>query len=292
STIVMAVALDRERVSRERFAFRQGERTKLIVEASLQLIFYDLATGELVDNIPVSAAINHVLTDDAQLASETARLARLLYLGGDDFDGLLQQAANALRTFKPRTEDGLRFQLTALDLHERTAAILPRTLLPDQIRQSLGQSFSTRLAEQTPVSVVPFARGYAIGNQLPGRFSNGEAFNLTLPEPDYAFAIELKNFTQHVQEDKRIFAVQAFLRFTEPFTDTTLIASDYRMGIYKLESTARIESDDWSAYQDSVDALFDAFIEQLKKPDRAWHRQHARAKESFQQFERAGELFQ
>lgn len=291
-TIVMAIALDRERVSRERFAFRQGFRTKVIVEASLQILFYDLATGALVDNVPVSAAINHVLRDEDAIDAETKRLAEMLYLGDGEDQGLLVQATAKLAAFSPRVADGLRYQLASFTLHERTLGVLPSGQSADQVLQSFGQSFSARLAEQTPVSVIPFARGYAFGNQLPGRFSNGEVFNLQLPEPDYAFHVELKRLSKHEQDDQLIFLTQAFLRFVEPVTGRALVAGDYRTQVPKLASAARIESDDWSAYQDAVEALFDSWIEQLKEPTRRWHTQHAREKESFSQFRKAGELFQ
>ena len=56
-TVVVAVAVDRERISKEVFEFDQGLRTKLIVEISLQILFYDMADGTLAENIPISAAI-------------------------------------------------------------------------------------------------------------------------------------------------------------------------------------------------------------------------------------------
>lgn len=291
-TVVLAIAVDRERISRELFDFRHGLRTKLIVELSLQVLFYDLAAGTLVDNVPVSAAINHVLDDrNVNIDAEALELARTLYFGDVQTAGLLAQAAERIGQVRPAAADGLRFKLESMGLSERLQPLLPGHRTEDQVRQGLGQWFSARLAEHTGVSVIPFTRGYAIGNQLPGRFANGEAFNLTLPEPDYAIHVDFKNLVKQDTGDKLIYGAQARFRLEEPFTQTVSIDGDYRTGIYKIASESRIEEDDWSAYEDAAESLLDDLVEQLKTPKRSWHGSHARDKHSFSQFNDNKELF-
>lgn len=291
-TLVLAVALDRERVSREVLELQGGVRTKLIVEISLQILLYDLAGGYLVDNVPVSAAVNHVLDGNVQdVSAEALGLARSLYEGDADFPGLLTQAVAAIARIDADDGQGLRYQLASVELHPRVLPLLPEGVDERLFRQRLGQTFSARLAEQTGVSVIPFTRGYAIGNQLPGRFANGEAFNLKLPEPDYAFHVELKNLSRHETETDLLFGAQAYFSLEEPFTGSVSIAGDYRAGVFKPAADFRLEADDWSAYEDAAENLLDDLVVQLRAPDRSWHKQHARSPLSFGQFNGKKELF-
>lgn len=289
---VIAVALDRERVSRELVALRGRERTKLILDVSAQILLFDLRRGILLANVPVAAAVNHVLDGDVDRVGEASlQLARQLYMGDEHTEGLLAAAAAGIERFRPPQENGLRFQLASLDVHEGVRPLLPEGLEARRLGQRLGQAFSARLESRTGVDVIPFTRGYAIGNQLPGRFANGEAFDLRLPEPDYAFRIELRSLTRHDQGDREIFGAQARFELVEPFTGTVAIRGDYRMGIYKIARDLRLETDDWSAYEDAAESLFDELVEQLRAPDRGWHRTHARAPDSYDQFRATRELF-
>ena len=292
-TVVLAVALDRERVSREVFRFSQGLRTKLIVEVALQVLLYDVAEGVLIDNLPVSAAYNHVMEGDvSDIDAEAQRLAQALYFGEDDAPGLLARAATVVAAYTPRPRGGLRFQLADVDVHDRVLPRLPDGLPQRRMQQRLGQGFSARLAEQTGVRVIPYTRGYAVGNQLPGRFANGEAFSLSLPEPDYAFHVELKNLTRNEVDGELVFGAQVRFRFEEPFTGTVVIDNDYRRGIYKFAAKRRVSADDWSAYEDAAESLLDDLVDQLRTPKPDWHREHARdAGTSYQQFQAKKDLF-
>ena len=291
-TLVLAVALDRERVSREVLDLSIGIRTKLIVEVSLQVLLYELAGGYLVTNVPVSAAVNHVLDGNVgDIEDEALALAETLYFGDDSTPGLLRQAVAAIAALKPSDAPGLRYQLASVAIHDRVLPLLPGSIDERLFRQRLGQFFSARLSEHAGVDVIPFTRGYAIGNQLPGRFANGEAFNLELPEPDYAFHVELKNLSRHERDSNLVFGAQAHLTLEEPFTGSISIEGDYRAGIFKPAAGLRIESDDWSAYEDAAENLLDDLVTQLRSPDRSWHRQHARAADSYSQFNAKKELF-
>lgn len=292
-TVVLAVAVERERVSREAFAFSQGLRTKLIVEATLQIMLYDLREGTLLESHPVSFAINHVLKDEPDdIVPVALTLLERLYLGeSGDGNGLIGMAAEAIERLEPIAAGGLRYQLAELSFHDRTKPITEKAGEAALLRQRFGQRFSSLLAEQTGRQVVPFTRGYAIGHQLPGRFTNGEAFNLELPKPDYVFDIEIQQLSKGKSDDRLVFHTQLGFAFIEPFTNDVIIHGDYRKGVFKLLSADRIRSDDWSAHEDSVESLFESLIGQLQSPDRTWHKEHARNADSFRQFNKKKDLF-
>ena len=53
----------------------------------------------------------------------------------------------------------------------------------------------------------------------------------------------------------------------------------------------RLEADDWTAYEDAAVSLLDDLVAQLRSPQRDWHAQHARERDSYRQFDDKKELF-
>ena len=51
----------------------------------------------------------------------------------------------------------------------------------------VGEALSTRAG----VPIVPYAKGYAVGNVMSMRISDGDVYNLKLPKPDYEIGVEL-----------------------------------------------------------------------------------------------------
>jgi len=289
-SIVLAVAIDQERVVREVFNFDSGLQTKLIVEISLQLLFYDYASNTLIANQPVSAAMNHVIPGNVNnISLHAEQLAEQLYM--DPEHGLLHKVQTILHTYSLDHAKPLRFQLTQIDLHDRVLPHLPEGLSAVRWQQSLGQFFSAQLSQQTGVEVIPYNRGYALANQLPGRFANGDVFGLALPDPDLSFAIQVKQLSRYEVQGNLVYGSQISFEFAEPFTGTTFVDGDYRLAVYKLGSEARVLGDDWSAWQDALQELMTALIKQLRNPQKTWHTEHARDKRSYRLFNKKKGLF-
>jgi len=292
-TVVMAVAMDKELVSREVIKNQEGYLTKIILDVTLQILFYDFESMSLVDNYSISSAINHTIQGNpSSIEPEVMELAKRLYLGDSSHIGILTEVSDKVQNLNPREIDSLRFQLSKITTHERVKSHLPETLSINELEQYLGQHFSTQLSAKSSVNVLPYTKGYALGNQLPGRFSNGEVFNLKVPEADYEFNLEVKNLIHKKAADKSLFGSQMKFSMFEPLSRKAYISDDYRFGIYKIESTKQVVYDDWSAYEDAMEALLEELIDQLKNPDKGWHKKHARSQaESYKQFKTKVELF-
>ncbi len=288
-SIAMAIALDKELISIEQFT--SGEIvTKVILEVSAQILFYDFESMTLIDNYPISYAVNHLLPGERSLSqAEKLKMGKMLYF--DEADGLLATIMKELHAIQLNTRSGIRFQLTKLDVQDRVLAHQPEGFRLGAFKQYVGQFFSSQLSSQHKVNVLPYNRGYGLGNQLPGRFANGKIFSLEMPEPDYEFAIDLKNFTKSEDEDRLIYGTQIAFSFIEPQRKKTYIEDDYRYAVYKIATNSRIKTDDWSAYEDALEGLIAEIITQLAKPDRSWHRAYARSSSSYSQFKQKKELF-
>ncbi|MFX5602638.1 hypothetical protein ABTD90_19000, partial [Acinetobacter baumannii] len=74
-------------------------------------------------------------------------------------------------------------------------------LLPDVLKSApgalenwaadlAGEAISTRAG----VPILPFSKGYAIGNVMSFRVSDGAVWDLKLPKPDYEISVDLTGF--------------------------------------------------------------------------------------------------
>ncbi|WP_101760092.1 hypothetical protein [Oceanicoccus sp. KOV_DT_Chl] len=288
-SIAMAIAIDKELISIEQFKASKLV-TKVILEVSAQILFYDFDSMTLIDNYPISFAVNHLLEEGQTLsATEKRKLAKMLFF--EETDGLLVTLVNEVQSMRLNTRAGIRFQLTDLAVQERVIALKPVALPAGLFEQYIGQFFSSQLSAQHKVNVLPYNRGYGLGSQLPGRFANGKIFSLAMPKPDYEFTIDVKNFTKSESEDQVIYGTQMAFSMFEPQRKKTYIDDDYRYAVYKIGTASRIKTDDWSAYEDALEGLLAELTAQLAKPDRSWHKAHARSSSSYSQFKHKKELF-
>lgn len=290
-TTAIAVALERERVTREVHEFVDGTRTTLKIDIAVQVLVYDVEQGTLLDSFQVTRALNDVMSGDIHNVMELAgEHVRTLYFGSDTESGLIAQTADRIAQHVLKNQHGLRFQVRNVGFLDSVTDTLPSDYSLHQLQQHLGQAYTARLAERAGVTVIPYTRGHAFGNQLPGRFADGSVFSLKLPEPDFVFDLEVRSLIQKPDADNLLYGAQ--LRFTlmEPLTGTTRIHGDFKKGIWKYALEGRLQTD-WSAYEDTLEALLEDLVEQLRKPTRAWHKDHSRdPDQTYRQFSTKGLL--
>ena len=60
----------------------------------------------------------------------------------------------------------------------------------------LADLVSEALSTRAGVPLIPYAKGYAIGNVMSMRVSDGDVYNLKLPKPDYEISVALTNLVK------------------------------------------------------------------------------------------------
>lgn len=290
-TIALAVAVDKERVSREVFA---GDKpfTKLIYDVSLQLLFFDMEQQSLIDSYPLSISLNDVIQGKTEPEQKySLETIRSLLIGKDETGGLFDLVGATLEKVRLSVANTLRFKLNKVIIEDRVRDKMPASFTVNQFQQHLGQYFSKRLSDETQLAVIPFNRGYAVAHQLPGAFANGRAFSLSFPEPDFSFEVNVKNAFSRPVDGNMLFGTQVHFSLHEPFTGETYIADDFRYAVYKLDSESLRLRDDWSAYEDVLENLLDELVGQLKNPNKKWHADHALNASSYNDFKKRKGLF-
>ncbi len=291
-SLVMSIAIDKEQVSIERHSIAGRPLTKLIVDASAQILFYDFESQSLVANYPHAQAINHVVEDSSQLDVEIAKLFETLYFGDASTKGLIETVVERVNTMRVDDIRGLRYQLREVTIGDEAGQQIPKGQQLAQVGQYWGQFFSAQLASKTTVPVLPYVRGYAIGNQMTGRFANGKVFNLQFPEPDFVFDIKVNKLIKSKDNKGLLYGAQANLHLLEPSLNRTLIQDDFRYGVYKLDEGTSDNLDDWAAFEDAMENLMIEWVEQLRDPKRRWFSSHARnTNDTYTTFRDKKELF-
>jgi hypothetical protein len=292
-SLTMAIAIDKEQVSVESFNFDGQATYKVIAEVSAQILFYDYESMTLVTSYPDALALNHVIESASrqQVDKELPALFEVLYFGDEQGPGLLQNLVNRLSTLQLDQRPGLRFQMESIDTSNKAADQLPHQLSLNQFQQYLGQYFSSQLSNQTSAAVLPYIRGYALGRQMPGRFANGEVFVLTLPEPDFVFNLAVERFIANANAQQLLHGAQVRFSLREPVRQKIYIDDQFMFAVAKPNSAERVQTDDWSAYEDALESLIDNLVVQLKEPSRKWFKTHARNAASYRQFKDRKDMF-
>jgi hypothetical protein len=287
-SIAMALAFERESVSTEVI----GDNRKIIVEAAAQVFFFDFASMTLIANVPLSIAKNHVVAKTVDYQAQLPTLFTELYLGVDNGTGLLSMALDIVESARIDLSKSLRFQLTEVSSSEDVQSFLPPDIAAVRFNQFIGQYFSARLAHQFTISVLPFTKGYAIGNQMAGRFANGSVFNLNLPDPDYVFALDLMNLKRAPYKDNLMYACRLSLSLSQKFSGKTYFNDVFQYAVPKLVSANMTQIDDWAAFHDVIEVLIDELVVQLGAPDKKWFKTHAKDKNSYDKFTVKQRLFE
>jgi len=286
-SIAMALAIESESVSTEVI----GTNRKIIVEAAAQLFFFDFATMTLLANFPVNLATNHVVKKDIDYMVQLPQLFSDLYLGKDSNKGLLSLAAEVSKHASLDLSKTIRFQLEQVTTENKVQAVFPADLTVQRFNQFIGQYFSARLANNYKIAVLPFTKGYAIGNQMAGRFANGNVFNLNLPPADYTFALAVNDLIKAPYKDNVMYASRVGFSLTQKVSNKVYFNDLFQYAVPKLVTHTMTEIDDWSAYHDAIEVLIDDLIIQLGEPNKDWFKTHAKDKQAYKKFKIKQTLF-
>ena len=287
NTVVMSIALEKERVSQEKV----GRITKLIAEVSGQALFFDFKSMTLVANYPIEIALNHTINSVTVTQQDIQKLFDKLYFGSDEQAGFINHAVNIMANLQPNYSQGLRFQVASVSFSDKARQFLPDDLPPQRLSQYIGQYFSARLAKTKGLTVLPFTKGFAIGNQMSGRFANGDVFTLTLPDADYTFELSVLDFKKAPYKKNQVYAARLGLKLKEPLLKKTYVDGAFHYAVPKLVLAQNSAVDDWPAFEDALEVLMDDLVEQLSQPSKSWFKSHTSDPSVYKQFRNKEGLF-
>lgn len=261
-------------------------------------MFFDFKSMNVVRTYPVSFAYIDAL-DHAPQPEEILARVKLVYQGVDGKPGLLARfAANVAQAEIPAHVPRY-LQVTGVRITPEALETLPPYLKSEPSAAEtwaadlVGEAISTRAG----VPIVPYAKGYALGNVMSMRISDGTVFELKLPQPDYEISVDLTGFKKvkvsEVQGGAASFVYGAYaqMRIKDALGDKFNTA--LKNGEGRVVPASQQVVDDFRHYYDAVNGLFVKTAQLMGgKGDEKWLKSAAAAKDIDQQIVQARELIQ
>jgi hypothetical protein len=277
--IAVSLVMTNETVSYERF----GGLYKLFVNLRGQALFFDFKSMTILRSYPITVAYLDVLSAPPSDAVLDDRV-RKLFLGDGDKSGLVQRFATQLAAATLPEHVPRFLQVGKVTISPEARNELPEALkaTPTTAETWLADQLSEMIATRTGVPVLPYAKGYAIGNTMAMRFADGTVFNLKIPEADYAFSVDLTGFKRIKTGESAagasyVYGTYVDLKLVEPLSGRAYLDSKFKNGEVKLVPATQSEIDDFPSYAVSVRGLFSKLTTVLSGKDDPWLKSAASA---------------
>ncbi|MDR3397403.1 MAG: hypothetical protein P4M06_07560 [Pandoraea sp.] len=286
--IVVSLVVNTETVSVERF----GAIRKLLVLLRGQVLFFDFKSMTVLRSYPVSFGYVDNL-DHEPTRAEVLDRVRMVYDGANGKPGLYARFAASVAQAQLPDQAPRYLQVTHVEVTPEAAAVLPDYLkaTPAAAQTWVADMVSEAISTRIGVPVVPYSKGYAIGNVMSMQIMDGTVFNLKLPQPDYEIDVTLKNFrkikySENAVGTAYIYGSYADVAIREPLTGATYLNTSLKNGEVKPVPASQTWVDDFPAYYDSVNGLFVKLAESVAGTDTSWVKSAASASDISSQIDK------
>jgi hypothetical protein len=263
-----------------------------------QVLFFDFKSMAVLRAYPISFGSPEPLDHEPTPAERLAGIVRV-YEGAAGRPGLLERFAQALQAATLPSQTSRLLQVTQATLEPDAIGVLPAALNAEPttaqtwLADLVGEAISTR----AKVPVVPFAKGYAIGNVMSLRVADGSVFQLKLPQPDYEIQAQLLRFRrvttgQTAAGTALVYGSWARLKVVEPLLNKVFLDAEFKNGEAKRVPATQDVVDDFPAYYDSLNGLFVKLARAIDGQEKDWVAAAATAPDIQQQLAATKELVQ
>lgn len=311
SALVLALLIDGEHSSEYRVAGKELgiDVTAVTADLSALLFIFDYDSKTLVSSYPIRLRRVSALNGGASNADFLRNLYRGFFYDSSSDVYLFSQVRDALPNISLRAIDSGRLQVSEVVIEEKADKWLPDNSPPAKARlvRSFGASFTQYLAENTQTNVLPYlgastglageARnitntGAALGGAMAMRFSNGDVFNLAIPEPDYELSLVLRGFSK--SKGKATDGAQAWIYGTylnvkcqQPALNKTYFDENLK-NVYvevMVKGHPPSPSVDWRSFSEATHVLLEKItLGFIVKPDNKWVKAHGSGKQTSSAF--------
>ncbi|XAH25279.1 hypothetical protein AAFF27_08825 [Xylophilus sp. GW821-FHT01B05] len=293
--LAVALVIGNETVSVEPF----GSVYKLMVLVRGQSMFFDFKSMNVVRAYPLSFAYIDVF-DHSPTQSEIQDRVRLVYVGASGKPGILARFSDRVAHAELPAQVSRYLQVTNVQLKPEALEVLPAYLKsePGTAETWAADLISEALSARAGVPIVPYAKGYAIGNTMSMSISDGSVFDLTLPKPDYEISAEISGFKKikfsEVENGATSFVYGAYstMRIVEPLSNKLYLDTGLKNGETRVIPASQRYVDDFPHFYDALNLTFNKLAAVIDgKGDEKWLKSAASAKGIDQQISQTRELF-
>lgn len=292
--ITLAFAIDWENVAVEKIA----DVYKVVVDLHGQILLFDYSEMKVIGSYPVAIQLRDVQNDEP--SEEYIRsIIRALYLDDQYGINIVDEFSNRLKSVAIKPSFGQYLMVRNVVLEEKAVKHMPSTERLDQsiFKTTVAQSFGKYLSLNQGVSLLPYTVGEAIGSKMALRFSNGDVFNLLIPEPDFTVDLIIRGFKKvKIGEThaKTAWVYGSYLRIHIEQPDFGKVYMDipFKNAAIKKIPVSQVSVDDWTAYQESLYSFFNQFSSQVSSPSKKWIAEVTKAKDASKQFSAVNKILE
>jgi hypothetical protein len=288
--VAVAMVMTNETVSTERF----GAAYKVLVQLRAQAMFFDFKSKTVLRAYPISFTYIDVLAAPPTPEQITERIGAV-YRGTAGKAGLIQRFVDTLQRATIPSNVPRFVQVTNVSVSDEAREQFPEHLRGSAgdtwIADALGEAISSKLG----IPILPYAKGYAIGNVMSMTIGDSTVFNLTLPKPDYEFSAEIVKLKKVLYSDQPagksfIYGTLAKIELVEPLSETAYLRSGFKNGEVKVVPATQLTTDDFPAFEDSMRGLFAKLSRSVAGEEPTWLKSAADSKDIDQQIIKTREL--
>lgn len=292
--LVTALVVGSETVSIEQF----GQAHKLMVLIRGQAMFFDFKSMNIVRSYPISFAYIDLL-DHAPTQAEVLTRVKMVYEGANDKPGLIGRFANTVAKAKMPSQVSRYIQITDVQIKPEALSSIPDYIKSEPgavetwAADLAGEAISTRAG----IPIIPYAKGYAIGNVMSMRISDGEVWELKLPKPDYEISIEFSGFKKvkfsEVEGGATSYVYGAYsgIKINEPLSGKIFLETPLKNGETSVIPASQKYIDDFPHFYNALNLTFVKLAQVLDgRGDEKWIKSAASAKNIDQQISQTKEL--
>ena len=277
--IAVALVIGSETVSVEQLAGLH----KLFVLIRAQALFFDFKSMSVIRAYPIS--FGHIDSfDHPPTADEIRTRVRGVYEGAAGKPGIFARFGTTLAKATMPTTTSRYLQVSKISIKPEALSNIPAylsstpTVADTWAADLVGEAISTRAG----VPVIPYAKGYAVGNVMSMRISDGDVYNLKLPKPDYEITVELtrlvkKKYGESAAGASYIYGQVTTVKIEEPVSGKVYMNAELKNGEIKLVPVTQTYVDDFPAFYDAVNGLFVKLSEALAGKGNDWVKSAAAA---------------
>lgn len=290
--LVVSLVVNSETVSVEQF----GPLRKLFVLIRGQALFFDFKTMTVVRAYPLSFA--YIDTFDRQPTEEEI-LARVkqVYEGTSSKPGIYGRFAGTLAKAVVPTNVPRYLQVSKVNLGPEVINALPPYLKSTSAvaetwaADLVSEAISTRVG----VPIIPYTKGYAIGNVMSMRVSDGTVYTLNLPKPDYEISVDFTGLKKIKYGEvpagaSFIYGSYATVKIEEPLSGAVYMNTALKNGEVKVVPMTQTYVDDFPAFYDSINGIFGKLAEAVSGKGNTWVKSAAAASDIESQIVKTREL--
>ena len=266
TSIVMAVALDRETMTSERI----GDQYKLLFELAGQVLFFDFREKQVLFTYPVTLQ-KIVALPAPPTQAEVAAIANQMVFGSSA-SSLNVAVPKELAALTLPSSSSRRIQLTEVRLAPEIEGKISASMMDPAL---IGHEFTKVLASTLRLPMLPHTQGQAIGGAMAMRLADGKAYTLKIPEADYRIILDVLDFRQKTLSETPAFRRQLYgaffnVRVEEPLSSAVYFDQALRQGNTTDLPASQGSVDSGAAYYETLIAGFSSLSQAINGGAAPW----------------------